>query len=220
MVDPIPPHPGDILQQEFLNPHDMTQTELARRLEVPFQRVNQIINRRRAITPDTALRLARLFETTPEFWLDLQKRWELHEAQREEAREIERIRPVATRAKLAPAVVRERDVAMAAPGIMDEIVERLVDAIDPEMIVLFGSSASGEAGPASDVDLLVVDRQPFGPHRSRRGQLRRARRALSGMRIAKDLLLYSVDEFERWRRSPNHIVGRALRQGRVLYERP
>lgn len=102
---------------------------------------------------------------------------------------------------------------------LGEIVERLVEAIDPETIVLFGSSTTGSGGPGSDVDLLVVDRDPFGPDRSRREQLRRARRALSGLRIAKDILLYSADEVSRWRGSPNHIVGRALRQGRVLYDR-
>jgi addiction module HigA family antidote len=182
----------------------MTQTDLARRLDVPYQRVNQIVNRKRAVTPDTALRLARVFDTTPQYWLELQLRWELSQAN----------------APMPPMAVRETGVGTESQAVLDEIVERMVEAVDPERIVLFGSSAIGEAGPGSDVDLLVVDRKPFGPERSRRRQLGRIREALAGMGIAKDILLFSVDEVERWRSSPNHIVARALRQGRILYARP
>ena len=202
-------HPGEILLEKFLEPRRMTQTDLARHLDVPYQRVNQIVNRRRAITPDTALRLARVFGTTPEYWLELQLRWELGQA----------AAPVQP-APIPPMVVKERVPSVASPAVLDEIVGRLVVAVDPEMIVLFGSSAIGEAGPGSDVDLLVVDREPFGPDRSRRRQLRRIREALAGMGIAKDILLFSADEVERWRSSPNHIVARALQQGRILYARP
>lgn len=224
-TDRAPTHPGEVLQKDFLEPIGMTQTELARRLDVPFQRVNQIINRRRAITPDTALRLGRLFGTPPELWLDLQLKWELHEAAgSEEAGQIEQIRPVEDRPRAEPMAVRERGAATghvenASAGILDAIVERLVDALDPRKIVLFGSTAAGEAGPRSDVDLLIIDDEPFGSGRSRRERLGRARRALSGLGIAKDILLYGPDELERWRDSPNHIIGRALRHGRVLYER-
>lgn len=197
-------HPGEILLNEFLEPRGMTQTELARRLDVPYQRVNQIVNRRRAVTPDTALRLARVFDTTPEYWLELQLRWELSQAN----------------ASTPPLAARETGVGLVSPAVLDEVVERIVQAVDPETIVLFGSAATREAGPGSDIDLLVVDREPFGRERSRRRQLRRIHQALAGMGIAKDILLFSVDEVERWRSSPNHIVARALRQGRVLYAGP
>jgi antitoxin HigA-1 len=94
-----PTHPGEMLAEEFLKPLGMTQVELANRIGVPFQRVNQIVNRRRALSPDTALRLARLFATSPGFWLSLQQRWDLYEASRSaEARQIGRIRPVVKRA--------------------------------------------------------------------------------------------------------------------------
>jgi addiction module HigA family antidote len=94
-----PTHPGEMLVEEFLKPLGMTQVELANRIGVPFQRVNQIVNRRRAMSPDTALRLGRLFGTTPGFWLSLQQRWDLYEASRSvEAREIVRIKPMARRA--------------------------------------------------------------------------------------------------------------------------
>jgi addiction module HigA family antidote len=196
-------HPGDVLKADFLAPRGMTQTELARRLEVPYQRVNQIVNRRRAVTADTALRLARLFGTSPAFWLELQSRWELGRA-----------------ATPGPMVVAEPRPGAVSASTLDEIVARIVEAVDPEKIVLFGSAASGDAGPASDIDLLVVDREPFGPARSRRGRLRQIREALAGSGIAKDILLFSADEIERWRHSPNHVVARALQQGRVLFARP
>ena len=203
-----PIHPGDVLKEQFLEPRGMTQTELAGRLAVPYQRVNQIVNRKRAITPDTALRLSRVFGTTPEYWLDLQQRWELSLA-------AERDRPE----RAAAIVLREAPVVYSAT-ILDEVVRRIVEAVEPETIVLFGSSATGEADVGSDVDLLVVDRKPFGPDRSRRRQLRKIRDSLAGLGIAKDILLFSADEVDRWRNSPNHIVARALRQGRVLHARP
>ena len=90
-----PVHPGEMLAEEFLEPLALTQVELARRIGVPFQRVNQIVNGRRGITPDTALRLSRLFGTTPDLWLILQRAWDMYEAlQSPKAKEIERIRPL------------------------------------------------------------------------------------------------------------------------------
>lgn len=75
-----PTHPGEMLALEFLEPLGMTQVNLAQRIGVPFQRVNQIVRQKRGVTPDTALRLARLFRTTAEFWLNLQQAWDLYEA--------------------------------------------------------------------------------------------------------------------------------------------
>jgi addiction module HigA family antidote len=83
-----------MLLMEFLEPLDLTQVELAQRIGVPFQRVNQIVKQRRSVTPDTALRFARLFGTTPEFWLNLQQNWDLYEAVATSAKEISRIRPL------------------------------------------------------------------------------------------------------------------------------
>jgi antitoxin HigA-1 len=92
-----PTHPGIILQLDFLEPLGLTQVELAERIGVPFQRVNQIVRQRRAVTPDTALRLANLLGTTPMFWLNLQQAWDLHAAISSPAgREIARIKPLKT----------------------------------------------------------------------------------------------------------------------------
>lgn len=91
-----PTHPGEMLLEEFLKPLGMTQSELAKRIHVSFPRVNEIINARRGITPDTALRLSRLFGTTPEFWLNSQRNWDLwHALHSQEAQDIRAIEPLA-----------------------------------------------------------------------------------------------------------------------------
>jgi addiction module HigA family antidote len=73
-----PTHPGEMLLEEFLNPMGITQRELAEKIHVPYQRVNEIINKRRGITPSTALRLAKLFRLSEDFWMNLQLRWDLY----------------------------------------------------------------------------------------------------------------------------------------------
>ncbi len=92
-----PTHPGEMLLEEFLRPLGMTQTELAERIHVSYPRVNEIINGKRGITPDTALRLSKLFDTSAEFWLNGQRNWDLWHALRSDvATELKRIRPVVT----------------------------------------------------------------------------------------------------------------------------
>jgi antitoxin HigA-1 len=71
-----------MLLEEFLRPLDMTQVELAKRIQVSYPRVNEIVRGKRGISPDTALRLAALFGTTPEFWLNGQRNWDLWHAMR------------------------------------------------------------------------------------------------------------------------------------------
>ncbi len=74
----MPPiHPGEILLEEFLNPLEISQYRLAKDISVPPRRINEIVHGKRAVTPDTALRLARFFGTTGQFWLNLQSRYEL-----------------------------------------------------------------------------------------------------------------------------------------------
>jgi addiction module HigA family antidote len=76
-----PTHPGEILQYEFLEPRNITQSALAESLGIPIQRVNTLVNGKRGMTPETALLLARFFETTPEFWMNLQTKFDLWQAQ-------------------------------------------------------------------------------------------------------------------------------------------
>ena len=75
-----PTHPGEILLQEFLEPMGLSQVELARRMEVPVQRVNTLINGKRDITAETAILLSRVLKTSPEFWMNLQDARDLYEA--------------------------------------------------------------------------------------------------------------------------------------------
>ena len=80
LLDPI--HPGEILLEEFLKPLELSQNQLARDVDVPPTRINEIVNGQRPITVDTAMRLARYFATTPDFWLNLQQRFDIVVAQR------------------------------------------------------------------------------------------------------------------------------------------
>jgi addiction module HigA family antidote len=73
----IPTHPGEVLLYEFLIPMKISQSELARKLKVPVQRVNTIINKRRGISAETAILLSKKFKTSPEFWLNLQNTYDL-----------------------------------------------------------------------------------------------------------------------------------------------
>ena len=80
--------------EEFLKPLGLTQRELAFRIHVPFQRVNELVNQKRGITPSTALRLSRFFGNTPAFWMNLQLRWDLYRAQIAEAAELDKIQRI------------------------------------------------------------------------------------------------------------------------------
>ncbi len=104
-------------------------------------------------------------------------------------------------------------------SLLDRMVQKIVEEVDPDQIILFGSRARGDARAGSDVDLIVVESEPFGLERSRRLETVRLYRSLAGFGVAKDILLYSRDEVEYWRDSLNHVLARALREGRVLYER-
>lgn len=82
-----------MLVEEFLVPHKLSQVELAERIGVPFQRINLLVNGKRAISTDTALRLAKLFGTSAEYWLNMQLAWDLWHAQRApDAKRISRIK--------------------------------------------------------------------------------------------------------------------------------
>lgn len=99
------------------------------------------------------------------------------------------------------------------------MVRAIVDEVQPRRIYLFGSCARGSDRPDSDVDLLVVEDETFGPARNRWSELKRIRKALKPFRISKDILVYSRDEFEQWEDSTNHVIAHAVREGKLLYER-
>lgn len=103
--------------------------------------------------------------------------------------------------------------------VLEEAVAILVRLAQPDRVILFGSHARGDARPDSDYDLLIVQPVTAAVHQSRWEELRRLREALRSLPLAKDLLLFRPAEFDYWRDSLNHVVGRAVREGIVLYER-
>ncbi len=91
-TDREPSHPGEILKEEYLVPLGITQATLANDLQIPYQRINEILNKKRGITPSTALRLARYFETSPDFWMNLQLRLDIYHAMKKEEKALRSIR--------------------------------------------------------------------------------------------------------------------------------
>ena len=89
-----PTHPGEMLLEEFLNPMGITQRDLANSIKVPYQRVNEIINGRRGITPSTALRLSKVFGVSAGFWMNIQLRWDLYFAKKSESDALKKIKPL------------------------------------------------------------------------------------------------------------------------------
>jgi len=85
-----PIHPGEILREEFMKPHDLSQNALARALGVPPRRINEIVMEKRSISADTALRLARFFGTTAELWTGLQSDYDLRLVRYQKEKQIER----------------------------------------------------------------------------------------------------------------------------------
>ena len=93
-----PTHPGEMLLEEFLYPMDLTQRGLADAIHVPYQRINDLVHGRRGMTPSTALRLGKFFNMSPDFWMNLQIRWDLYFALQKENRMLDRINPYQTTA--------------------------------------------------------------------------------------------------------------------------
>ena len=89
-----PTHPGEMLLEEFLKPMGISQRELANAIKVPYQRVNEIINGKRGITPSTALRLAKVFGVSADFWMNIQLRWDLYFAKESESDALKNIKQI------------------------------------------------------------------------------------------------------------------------------
>jgi addiction module HigA family antidote len=86
-----PTHPGEILLKDFLEPMGISQTELAEGIHVSFQRINELVNGKRGVTPSTALRLSKFLGNSSEFWLNLQQNWDLYHVLKEEEQDLNTI---------------------------------------------------------------------------------------------------------------------------------
>lgn len=100
---------------------------------------------------------------------------------------------------------------------MEVAVERIKEAVNPLAIVLFGSRSKGEAAYDSDIDLLIVVSTRFDDSNSRIKAIGRIEDALGNFSLPTDILLYSKEEIDIYRRFPNHVVADAVNKGRVLY---
>jgi len=87
-------HPGEVLEEEFIKPLGLSSYRLAKEAKIPQTRISGIIKRRRRVTADTALRLAKFFGNTPQFWLGLQDDYDLEESQKMIAKDLEKIHPI------------------------------------------------------------------------------------------------------------------------------
>ena len=93
-TDREPTHPGEMLLEEFLRPMGLSQRALAEGIRVPYQRVNELVNKKRGVTPSTALRLSKYFGNSAAFWLNLQLRWDLYHARLAEEDVLRLIEPL------------------------------------------------------------------------------------------------------------------------------
>ena len=107
----------------------------------------------------------------------------------------------------------------AIEKMLARITEIIIRELDPRQIILFGSQARGPTHPHSDFDFLIVKDRPFGPAESRKKEMSRLWRRSAHFPISQDLLIFSPEELEEWRQSTNHVIARALREGKILYER-
>ena len=105
-------------------------------------------------------------------------------------------------------------------ALIAQMVQAVVVEVDPEKVILFGSRARGEEQEDSDVDLVVVEAEAFDGTRSRHKEMVRLYKVLADFPVSADVLVYTHDEVDYWRDSLNHVLARALREGKVLYERP
>jgi len=105
--------------------------------------------------------------------------------------------------------------AVVDEAILSEIVRRLVEALDPDKIILFGSRARGDTHAQSDVDLLIVKASDKPRHR-RTGE---AHQALWGIGVPTDILWFTPEEIDEWSEVKHHAATQATREGRVLYEK-
>lgn len=94
LITERPPHPGEFLREDYMPDYGLTVASLAERLGVSRQSVNELVRERRAVSPDMALRLGRVFRTTPQYWLNLQRNVDLWDSLEKDASAIEAIEPL------------------------------------------------------------------------------------------------------------------------------
>ena len=112
------------------------------------------------------------------------------------------------------------NVVSISRQLIEDMVQTVVEEVQPQRIYLFGSCARDRHTADSDIDLMIIEDNKFGQDHNRWSELKRIRKALRPFRIPKDVLVYSMDEFEKWEYSVNHVISHAIREGKLVYERP
>lgn len=110
-------------------------------------------------------------------------------------------------------------IPYSSENLLTEAVARIVHEANPEQVILFGSRARGDERTDSDIDLLIVASEEIIRQHGRRRLLARFWSAMGRLPVSFDFLLFSPEEVIRWQNSINHVVYRAMREGRVVYER-
>jgi uncharacterized protein len=110
-------------------------------------------------------------------------------------------------------------ISQSESVLLQQMVEIIVETVAPDKIILFGSRAKGMARADSDYDLLIIDPEPFTVTHSRRKAAGKIWRALAVLRVPVDLVMCNIDEVEKWSQGKNHVIARAVSEGRVIYER-
>lgn len=110
-------------------------------------------------------------------------------------------------------------MATVPESVIRDMTDAIVQEVQPQQVILFGSRARGDSREHSDADFLVVANESFDPERDRFEEMTRLLRLLARFPLDADVLVYSHAEVQDRRTSRNHVIGRALREGRVLYER-
>lgn len=100
-----------------------------------------------------------------------------------------------------------------------EIVKAILNEVEVEKVILFGSRARGDDKPESDLDLLIIQKHNFSKSKSRWNETIKIRKALKNYIVSKDILLFSESEVDYWKDSINHIIPTCLKEGKVLYAR-
>lgn len=103
--------------------------------------------------------------------------------------------------------------------LIQEMTDTIVREVNPRMVILFGSHARRDARQESDLDFLVIEDGPFGSGRTREDEMVKLWELFFDYAVPLDFLVYSPDEVEKWKDSPNHVIAHALKDGRVVYER-
>ncbi|NJL60352.1 MAG: HigA family addiction module antidote protein [Desulfobacteraceae bacterium] len=122
----IPTHPGEMLAEEFLIPMKITQRDIAEAIDVPYRKINELVNRHRAMTPAMALRLSKFFGISADFWMNLQMRWDMYYARKSEIKALNAIEPCRIPNETTIAAFEEDKSAMQVFHSIEELKKDLL----------------------------------------------------------------------------------------------